>query len=201
MFYNIKKELFTIFNSPRNFKGDFGKFEKLYQQIKDPWNFANSPYEKKRFGIIMEFVNSIKPQSILEIGCAEGLLTKYLISVCPDITAVDISKTALLRAKQKVKGVKFILGDFTNINFNKKFSLILASEILYYPQETELMRFFNNCQTDYILIASFWNLFKKEEYLMKKFNFKKIKDKWAFRFETFIPKATYICLWKKSCVI
>ncbi|MCL5072747.1 MAG: class I SAM-dependent methyltransferase [Actinobacteria bacterium] len=146
----------------------------------------------------MEFIELIKPQSILELGCAEGHLTKHLVSVCRDITAIDISKTAVERANQIVTGVKLILGDFTKINFDKKFSLILASEVFYYPQEEELVRFIKNCQTDYLLISSFWNLFKEKEILIRKYDFKKIKSKWVFRFEVGVPKIAYICLWKKN---
>lgn len=198
MFNNLKKALLTLFKAPRHFKGDIEKFEKLFQQFQDPWNFTNSHYEKKRFEIIMEFIELIKPQSILELGCAEGHLTKHLISVCSDITAIDISKTAVERANQMVTGVKLILGDFTKINFDKKFSLILASEVFCYPREEELVRFIKNCQTDYLLISSFWNLFKEKEILIRKYDFKKIKSRWVFRFEVGVPKISYICLWKKN---
>jgi len=200
MFDNFKKSFLTILDSPHLFSGDLEKFEKLFRQNQDPWNFNSSAYEKKRFSMIMEFVGPIKPQSILELGCAEGHLTKYLWHVCHNIEAVDISKTAIQRVEKIVPGVKFILGDFTKMNFPKKFSLIVASEVLYYLKEREIIRFFENCQTDYLLTANFWNLFKKKENLIRKYHFKKIKDRWVFHFEFGFPfpKITHICLWKKS---
>jgi len=195
MFSNLKKSFFAFLNSPRIFSGDLEKFENLFKQSQDPWNFANSPYEKKRFKMIMKIVNSIKPQSILELGCAEGHLTGHLLSTCCDITAVDISKTALRRAEQMVPGVKFVLGDFTKINFTKKFSLILAPEVLYYLKETELIRFLENCHTDYLITTGFWN----QGNLLRKCDLKKIKGSWIFRLESGFPflKITNICLWKK----
>ena len=196
MLYNLKKSFFALFNAPNCFSGDLGRFEKLFQRGKDPWNFSGSKYEKKRFNIILEFVNTIKPQSILELGCAEGHLTRLLFSICSDLTAVEISKTAIQRAEQMVRGPKFISGDLTKIKFTKKFSIILAAEILYYLKEEDIKRFIENCQTDYLLISGFFN----QKNLLEKCDFKKVKNMWIFRFEFSFPfiKITEICLWRKN---
>ncbi|MCL4377632.1 MAG: nodulation S family protein, partial [Actinobacteria bacterium] len=176
--------------------GDIVRFEKLFQRDKDPWNFSTSKYEKNRFNTILEFVKMIKPQSILELGCAEGHLTKQLFSICSDLTAVEISETAIQRAEQMVPGPKFVSGDLTKIKFTKKFSVILAAEVLYYLKEEEIIRFIENCQTDYLLISGFFNQYN----LLRKYDFKKVKNKWIFRFEFSFPflKITDIYLWKKN---
>ena len=196
MLYNLKKSFFALFNSPNHFSGEFGKFEKLFKIKKDPWNFSTSKYEKKRFNIILEFVNMIKPQSILELGCAEGHLTGSLFLICPDITAVEISETAIQRAAQMVCGPKFISGDLTKIKFAKNYSMIVAAEVLYYLKEEDINKFIKNCQTDYLLVSGFFN----QKNILEKCNFKKIKNKWIHRFEFSFPflKITEICLWRKN---
>ena len=196
MLYNLKKSFFALLNSPNHFSGDLGRFEKLFQINKDPWNFSSSKYEKKRFNIILEFVNMVKPQSILELGCAEGHLTRPLFSICSDLTAVEISETAIQRAGQMVCGPKFISGDLTKIKFTKFFSIILATEVLYYLKEEDITKFIKNCQTDYLLVTGFFN----QKNLLEKCDFTKVKNKWIYGFEFSFPflKITEICLWRKK---
>lgn len=194
----FKKTWLIISNSPLHFKGQAEKFEGLFRKSPDPWGFTNSLFEKTRFEIITGFVKSLQPENILELGCAEGLLTERLYSVCHDITAVEISKTALQKARLRVPRAKFILRDIAKLNLKKKFSLILAAEVLYYLTETEIQTFLKNNRADYLFTANSWNAFSKVEALIKRSGYRPVKDRWLFRFENLQPKASHICLWKNS---
>jgi 2-polyprenyl-3-methyl-5-hydroxy-6-metoxy-1,4-benzoquinol methylase len=110
-------------------------FEELYQKKNDPWNYENYEFEKEKYQKTLEAIPS-DVQTIWEIGCSEGLFTKLLLSKGKEVFGVDISETALLRAKDRLKdyGSKIHLQklDITREDIEGTFDLILASEILYY---------------------------------------------------------------------
>jgi 2-polyprenyl-3-methyl-5-hydroxy-6-metoxy-1,4-benzoquinol methylase len=113
---------------------------KVYQQLakdfdvkgEDHWHFETSPHEKKRFKKLLEYANSVPHASILEIGCAEGHFTQMLQGICTDITAIDVTPLAIERARKRVKGVDFRVGAIEELKFEKKFDLVICSEVFYY---------------------------------------------------------------------
>ena len=110
-------------------------FEELYQKKPDPWNYENYEFEKEKYQKTLEAIpNDV--QTIWEVGCSEGLFTQLLLNKEKEVFGVDISETALLRAKERLKdyGNKINLQklDITREDIDGTFDLILASEILYY---------------------------------------------------------------------
>jgi peptidoglycan/xylan/chitin deacetylase (PgdA/CDA1 family) len=83
----------------------------------------------------------------LEVGCAEGAFTRLLAGQVDHLTAVDISATAIARARARCS-------DLDNVEFatydvfapdaepvgEGKFDLIVASEVLYYAPDLESLR-------------------------------------------------------------
>ncbi len=106
----------------------FYKMNKLKSAIQ-PHGLPIPKFEEE-----FEFIKDRKYKEVLEIGCSEGVFTKYLSRVAENITAVDISKEAITRAKGTLtcEHIKFIPGNFRTINFKKKFDLIVGNEVLYY---------------------------------------------------------------------
>lgn len=78
---------------------------------------------------LMTLVPYMEPQSILEIGCGTGYLTKMIKYRYPNskITAVDISKNMIANCQQKINDVDFIVADGEGYSTNKKFDLILSN--------------------------------------------------------------------------
>ena len=80
-------------------------YEAAYQNAEDPWSYWSSEYEIRKYyqqvGIISQFC---KPSEILEIGCSTGAHTRIFNETFPNakITGVDISTTAIERAKNNV---------------------------------------------------------------------------------------------------
>lgn len=118
-----------------------GKFEEMYQNIEDPWfhGDADAPqYEVILyfFGIIQDNTKKDKP-IILDIGCGKGAFTYRLKKKYPEskIIAIDISSTAIWKAKEKYgkMGIDFIVLDILNDELpNKKFDIIVISELFWY---------------------------------------------------------------------
>ncbi|MGA8848992.1 MAG: class I SAM-dependent methyltransferase [Dehalococcoidia bacterium] len=123
----------------------FGKkyFEEVFKK-EDPWQYFSCEYEKGKYVRQIETVKqySPHPQSILEIGCAEGAHTMMLARAFPEasIVGIDISKFAVKRAKQNCeycRNVNVIEADiielFKQAYFPEStFDVIIQSELLYY---------------------------------------------------------------------
>jgi ubiquinone/menaquinone biosynthesis C-methylase UbiE len=140
----------------------FGRkyFEKVFTR-EDPWRHFVSEYEHRKY---LKQIEAIKqyaphPQNILEIGCAEGAHTLMVGRAFPEarILGIDISKTAVERAKQNcqhLQNVNIIQADIREL-FKKgyfpenTFDVVIQSESLYYlfPElaiQLELMHYLSS---------------------------------------------------------
>jgi len=122
---------YTLFNA------DKSVFESIYS-INDPWNLG-SKQEQFRYKLVFDYIkkNFYKPGlKVLELGCGEGKYTEYLDKEDYKITSVDISVTAIERAKEKcLYHAKFICDDmfeFISGNDIGSYDLIILMECLYY---------------------------------------------------------------------
>jgi tRNA1(Val) A37 N6-methylase TrmN6 len=118
-------------------------FEERFKE-EDPWKYFSSAYENRKYVRQIEVIKQYLPhsQSILEIGCAEGVHTLMLAREFPEasILGIDISKTAVERAKQNCKycrNVNIIEVDVMEL-FKQDcipentFDVIIQSESLHY---------------------------------------------------------------------
>ena len=62
----------------------------LGSKYEDVWGFGTSRYEIERHRVIARLAASVQPRRILEVGAAEGHLTRHLLRVAP----VDCVETA-----------------------------------------------------------------------------------------------------------
>lgn len=117
-----------------------GAFEEMYQNVNDPWYHGKA--ESVSYDIALYLISKYKICSkkgkILDIGCGKGAFTYRIKKRCPsvEISAVDISQTAIKKAKKKYGRLKI---DFEVMDvqkeykkIDKKFDLIIVSEILWY---------------------------------------------------------------------
>jgi SAM-dependent methyltransferase len=118
-----------------------GYFEKLYSRDHDPWHFATSPYEHSKYATTLEVLKGQPLGTVFEVGCSIGILTKTLAVNCGSVLAIDVSKTAILRAKRNCEA----LGNVTIARMripaewpSGSFDLILLSEVLYFLGPTDI---------------------------------------------------------------
>ncbi|MBT9163373.1 MAG: Trans-aconitate 2-methyltransferase [Chloroflexi bacterium] len=126
----------------------FLKFDKKYFDRvftgEDPWHYSLSDYERVKYLRQLEAIQGFypQPQSILEVGCAEGVFTGMLSEAFPQakITGVDISATAIARAREKYQdhpNVEFIEADAIQLFRggllpDQRFDVIIQSASLHY---------------------------------------------------------------------
>jgi len=122
-----------------------GEFEKMYQDIDDPWGcgeFSDSINNKIFCEMIFhhrKFVN------ILDIGSALGDLTNILhrYNCGGDVVGWEISKTATKKAKESYPSIIFKNRNIMKDSIDKEYELITMSEVLWYLLEN-LEEVFNN---------------------------------------------------------
>ena len=118
-------------------------FEKVYAANDDPWDFQTSEYEAAKYEATLAALPRENYKNAFEIGCSIGVLTERLAAKCVKILAVDVSEKALEQAEMRCRNlpnVRFQMMRFPEEFPDKKFDLILISEVGYYlsPPDWEI---------------------------------------------------------------
>ncbi len=77
-----------------------GEFEKMYQNFEDPWNQSTREIFSIEKKIGIELLKKYGYKKSLEYGCGLGFYTRQLAEHFEGVWGVDVSKTAIKRAKQ-----------------------------------------------------------------------------------------------------
>lgn len=106
--------------------------EEMYQMI-DPWSAEISRPRIENF-LQKRLTQNFK--ACLDIGCGEGLFAEALSSLSRHYTGVDVSKTAVQRARSrniKIQNAEFIRADFDELDsFTQKYDLLCFNFVLDY---------------------------------------------------------------------
>jgi SAM-dependent methyltransferase len=138
-------------------------FEQKYKQADDPWAFATSDYEQRRYAAIMAAISDRRYRHAFEPGCSVGVLTAQLATLCDRVDAMDISPTAIDQARQRTQhlpNVQTTCGALPALIPPGEFDLIVFSEIGYYFAEDDLFSLatelvHRNCKSG-IFLAAHW---------------------------------------------
>jgi SAM-dependent methyltransferase len=108
-------------------------FENFYER-EDPWGVRTNLREQYRYFVALNY--------ILDVGCGEGHFTNKLIKLGTKIVGVDISETAIRRAKKLYgNNITFIRGDICEIQMPEEFfDLIVCLEVLYYLSAKDVLK-------------------------------------------------------------
>ena len=114
-------------------------FEALYARRPDPWGVLASPLAHQRYLALIEVVAQHSPcRSILDMGCGEGALTRYLIGCANEVVGVDVSPTAISRARRLVPKATFECSTLEAFTTSQLFDVVLAVEVLYYVKTLDV---------------------------------------------------------------
>ena len=122
-----------------------GDFEGYYQNNSDPWdqNSTDSDmseyYKVSRLKLLKVIKGIISNQNILEIGCGLGLVTNMLDKELENslVSGVDISSTAIHKAKAQYSNILFYEGDIADKQFKseEQYDVVILNEMLWYVLE------------------------------------------------------------------
>jgi SAM-dependent methyltransferase len=151
-------------------QGDCGRprvgasfFDELYERAEDPWRFATSDYERRKYAHTLDALNGGRFERALEVGCSIGVFTAQLRAVAADVLAIDLSERALERARRRLRGARGVR--FARISFPEElpdgdWDLVVCSEVLYYLDpytfELALRRLRGSLEKGATLLAVHW---------------------------------------------
>lgn len=107
--------------------------EEFYGREADPYGFDRKPYEIAKYDDLLAALGDRRFARGLEVGCAEGAFTERMAPLCAELVAVDISETALDRARRRLAGTRGIVLERRTLPFDFPdgiFDLIVASDII-----------------------------------------------------------------------
>jgi SAM-dependent methyltransferase len=113
----------------------YDEMAKYYENYVDtkPWN---AYYERPA---VLSLLPEIKNKKILDVGCAGGWYTKYLLDHGADVTAIDVNKNMVEITKKRTQDKCLVIQtDLNNkLDFIKDDSLdiVLASLVLHYLKD------------------------------------------------------------------
>uniref|UniRef100_A0A7C4YJD1 Methyltransferase domain-containing protein n=1 Tax=candidate division WOR-3 bacterium TaxID=2052148 RepID=A0A7C4YJD1_UNCW3 len=120
------------------------EIKRVYQHdIEEFWEpeIAPSVYNAyhRRNEVILNIIRNLLPKNslILDIGCAQGTLSLILAEEGYNVFANDIRESFIEYAKLRYEkgNIKFIVGNFEEIEFKEKFDLIIGTEIIEHLPE------------------------------------------------------------------
>lgn len=118
-------------------------FENLFSERGDPWDFEASPYEAAKYDHTLSALPRERYGDVLEVGCANGVLTARLAPRCDRLLAVDVSDTALAAARARCAGLAQVAFERRRMPDDMPggtFDLILLSEVVYYLDGDDIAR-------------------------------------------------------------
>ena len=118
-------------------------FEAIYDRDPDPWRFATSTYEARKYAATLAALPKPRYRRAFEVGCSIGVLTQRLAARCDSLLAVDMVELALEQARRRCAGdggVSFARMRLPDELPEGRFDLILLSEVVYYWSAGDLER-------------------------------------------------------------
>jgi SAM-dependent methyltransferase len=107
--------------------------------------------------ILKDIIRPLKIDSVLDIGCGQGSLLQELCAEFPYIKpyGVDISKSAVELAIQRVPNGRFWVLDISQQPLNQKYDLVVCSEVLeHIPDDITTLRNLKQMTGRYLLISA-----------------------------------------------
>jgi len=133
-----------------------------YQFQKGKWDGLSHVDDLARYSIIAGYCSHFKKNaSLLDVGCAQGVLQDRLIKVdFTNIVGIDFSEEGIRMAQPKSDNItRFEVGDMNKWKSNEMFDIIVFNESLYYADDhlAVLKRFENQLNKGGIFIISMFD--------------------------------------------
>ena len=110
-------------------------FRRVYAASNDPWNFATSSYERRKYALTVDTLTKERYQNAFEPGCSIGVLSELLAHRCERLLATDIIPCALAQATHRLERYENVVVECRAIPESwpeDTFDLVVLSEVAYY---------------------------------------------------------------------
>lgn len=121
------------------------------------WQHLEQPEQTLRYAVVAQMIKDAKPQSVLDIGCGTGILSRHLPGT--EYLGIDSSEDAIRRTHGS-HSREFRHADFMATDIDWKFDAVVLNESLYYmrPHREALLKALCLVSKTGSLIVSIYNL-------------------------------------------
>jgi len=111
-----------------------GEFDQMYRDHDDPWDQSTREQSALEKLIALELIRRNCYKRVIEFGSGLGYFTAELATVCSQVLGVDVSKTAITRARQRHPYLTFEKADLLDFDVIRRFhpDCLLMAEITWY---------------------------------------------------------------------
>ena len=109
------------------------QFEQMYQDHEDPWHQIQEGLQSDK-AMAIHWMKTLGVQKVLELGSGLGEYTNYIQKAGFDVLGVDISETAVKKAREKHPKCKFKVGNVLDLDIYHSFrpDVVIMAEITWY---------------------------------------------------------------------
>ena len=129
-------------------------FVDLYASDPDPWKFATSWYEQRKYALTADALPNEHYRRAFEPGCSIGVLSELLATRCGRLLVTDIVPAVVEEASRRLAPYGNVVVEQRAIPDcwpAEKFDLIVLSEIAYYFDAATLKAI-----TDHVVQSTEW---------------------------------------------
>ena len=143
-----------------------GEFRNRYAASgEDAWGYLKNPLHSERLARILAKVPAEISGTVLEVGCAEGFVTRQLSPRATQVVACDLSAKAIQRAQRFCDGLSNLQFHCVDIRHRipaNDVHVCLVSDVIYYLSAREIREFAielssRMSDTGLLVIANEWN--------------------------------------------
>jgi len=113
-----------------------GNFEAMYQNedLMGYCSWYQDDMKDLGYQLSLTILSQYNFESILDVGCGEGMFTSLLKKKNNNVSGIDVSPTAIKKANIRFKNIDFFVGDIKTDVILKHYDLIVLKEILSYVE-------------------------------------------------------------------
>ena len=111
-----------------------GEVEEMYQDVDDPWEQTTREEWASEKAVALNLIKKLNAKKVIELGCGLGHYTHKIQELGVDVLGVDVSKTAIDKAKSNYTDCDFAVGDILDFSIYKEYQpdIIVMAEITWY---------------------------------------------------------------------
>ena len=135
-----------------------GSFEEMYlaEETEGFDSWQSNDVRNFRLRVVMQILNEYNFQDILELGCGKGVASQFLKKKNNNVLGIDISETAIKKAKINFPDIEFreLQADCIN-QLEKSFDLVTVMTVFAYIENwRDILKQIRN-MTQYCLVAEY----------------------------------------------
>lgn len=114
-----------------------GEFEQMYRDFDEPWEQSTREQGAFEKLVALELIRRNGYRRVMELGCGYGDFTVKLSQVSESVLGIDVSETAINKAKERHPGLSVQQGDILDYEVYRCFrpDCIVMAEITWYVLE------------------------------------------------------------------